>query len=906
MAVTVIIPVLNERDNIPVLLPQVADVLREAGIQGEILIADGASADGTQEAVEAVKGIPGLRLLRSDGRAGLAGDVIRAARAARGDVVAVMDGDLSHPPTKLPELLWPVMDGQCDLAIGSRYVPGGSNPEWPWYRRVISRAGASLASLVTDVSDPMSGFFAVRRDRLAELGPEVRGFKVALELLARGGDSLRVREVPIEFTDRTEGNTKFGLKQGMQYGRQLARLTGGRFSLGSSARWTVVGLLGMGLDLGLFSLLNAQGLDVLLAHSVSFVAATILNFVLNWKWAFLPGDIEPSYLSYLVTCILAYLLRAGMIMQAIGGLGWSPQAALVAGILVGAIVNYVGSAWFVFGRRAGTGAASVRWRVLAVAVVAYSIAMRVLYGGAMDLIPEEAYYWNYSQHLAFGYLDHPPMVAWMIALGTWLLGDSELGVRLPVLFCWAASAILMWKYARLLFDRTTAFMSLALMACLPVLFLTGLLATPDAFLYLFWIAAVYFSHEALLLNRRKAWYALGILFGLGLLSKYTMALLGVSLVSFLLVDHQARKWWTRREPYLAAGLALLVFSPVILWNAQNSWVSFAFQSSALLAKSPEFGLFELLGAMLLLVTPMGLIGSVRGLLPSRWTGVQVHGPQRFARRAKLLAALSCVVPLTVFVAFSLFHSPKLNWTGVVFLAAIPYLARDITAGQAHAHPVVVWGRRAWRPTLVGLLLAMGFLGFYSSSGFPGLAPLDDMDAYGPSIWHELNLATENLRQQTGGYAGKPTVIVPMGKYYVSSELAFYGGRKTASGEPRIAGRGLFGEIFADGGLMWDYWVPREDLVGHPILLISFQRQGLERPWLEKYFTSLGELQREPVRREGKWILSFYWRIGYGYRGTPLPSMPQPQESHRPQEPSAGISLLGGPDSNPGRGVRRER
>jgi hypothetical protein len=201
---------------------------------------------------------------------------------------------------------------------------------------------------------------------------------------------------------------------------------------------------------------------------------------------------------------------------------------------------------------------------------------------------------------------------------------------------------------------------------------------------------------------------------------------------------------------------------------------------------------------------------------------------------------------------------------------------------------------------------MGFLGFYSSAGFPGLTPVEDMDAYGPSIWRELSVATESLRRQTGSYAGKPAVIVPMGKYYASSELAFYGGRRTSSGDIRIAGRGLFGEIFGDGGLMWDYWAPREDLIGHPVLLVSFQRQDLERPWLESYFSSLSGLQRESVHRDRRWIVSFYWRIGYGYRGTPQPSMPQPQESQRSQERSTSMSVLGSPDSNLGRGARSER
>ena len=169
---------------------------------------------------------------------------------------------------------------------------------------------------------------------------------------------------------------------------------------------------------------------------------------------------------------------------------------------------------------------------------------------------------------------------------------------------------------------------------------------------------------------------------------------------------------------------------------------------------------------------------------------------------------------------------------------------------------------------MGLLLVMGFLGFYASAGFPGLSPVDDMDAYGPSIWQELSLTTENLRQRAGQYAGQPAVIVPMDKYFLSSELAFYGGRQTACGQPRIAGRGLFGEMFRSGGLMWDYWAPRQSLVGRPILLVSLQRHDLERPELDDYFTSVSFVQRESVHCQGRRIASVYWRLGYGYRVTP--------------------------------------
>jgi dolichol-phosphate mannosyltransferase len=864
-SITVIVPTLNESENIPTLLKRIAASLRVAELDADILVVDGGSTDGTPQVVQMYGGDFPVRLLKTQGRGGLAQDVIQAARVARGEIVAVMDADLSHPPEKLPELLYPVLRSHCDMTIGSRHVPGGSTPDWPWYRKVASRCGAVLSLPFVDVKDPMSGFFAVDRNTLIELGQKAKGFKIGLEILARGGDSLSVREIPIEFRDRQAGETKFGPGQVLEYFQQLGRLSGGRTSTGSTIRWSLVGLLGMGLDLGLFALLRHLGFDVLLSHSVSFLAATILNFILNWKWAFRPDDNTPSYVGYLVTCIMAYILRAGVISQAVDVLHWFPSMAVVLGILSGAFVNYVGSVWFVFQRKESTGAVSVQWRVLAVAVMAYSIAIRLLYGSVMDLIPEEAYYWNYAQHLDYGYLDHPPMVAWLIRLSTMLLGNSELAVRLPAMLCWFGSAVFLWKSTELLFNRTTAFVALALLACLPVFLLTGLYTTPDAFLYMFWIGCVYFIQCAVLLDRRKAWYAVGIFLGLGLLSKYTMGLLGLSLLSFLLFDRRGRTWLRRSEPYLAGLIALVIFSPVILWNAQHGWASFLFQSSHRLFRHSEFGIFILLGAMVLLMSPLGLIGSVRSALPLSWGGVRPRG-HKFSHRAKRLTVYLTFIPLTVFVIFSITHSPKLNWAGVVFLAAIPFLAKDICSWNPKAHPLVLWGRRAWRPTLIGLLLLFGFLGFYSISGFPGIAPVSELDAYSPSAWRALSNSVEEIRSRVSRQVGTKAAVVGMDKYFISSELAFHDGVCLADGSPRVAGRGIFPEIFAgDRGLMWRYWVPRTELLGRPVLLISFCRNDLDRPQLEDHFDRMSLIEHQGVSTDVGLITAFYWRVGYDYR-----------------------------------------
>ena len=119
-----------------------------------------------------------------------------------------MDADLSHPPDRIAELLIPLQEGTADMVIGSRYLKGGSTPNWPLWRRMLSRTASALAYPLTNVHDSMSGFFAISRSRLLEIAPPTIGFKIAFETIIRGGSSLRVREIPIAFHDRASGKSK--------------------------------------------------------------------------------------------------------------------------------------------------------------------------------------------------------------------------------------------------------------------------------------------------------------------------------------------------------------------------------------------------------------------------------------------------------------------------------------------------------------------------------------------------------------------------------------------------------------------------------------------------------------------------------------------------------------------------
>ena len=224
--VTVILPTYEEASNLPVILPRIAAALRPLECPFEIVVVDDNSPDGSAgvaEDIAAEAALPVRVVSRRDERS-LATAVVRGAVEARYLCVAVLDADLSHDPDSLPALLGPIVNGTYDVVVGSRYA-GGEISGWPLRRRVTSRTATLFARLLTRVADPLSGFFATRRELLdgSTLALKPRGYKILLELLGRSR-GLRVCEVPIVFTDRASGKSKFGTREIVHFLAQCAAL----------------------------------------------------------------------------------------------------------------------------------------------------------------------------------------------------------------------------------------------------------------------------------------------------------------------------------------------------------------------------------------------------------------------------------------------------------------------------------------------------------------------------------------------------------------------------------------------------------------------------------------------------------------------------------------------------------
>jgi dolichol-phosphate mannosyltransferase len=233
-----VIPTLCEAENIAALLNHVRSVLDPLRMDYEILVVDDDSCDGTGAVVLRIARMdPRVRLLVRKGERGLSGAILHGWQHTDAAVLGVMDADLQHPPELLPQLLSAIREGQ-DLAIGSRYAPGGDLGQWNPIRRFLSAAAVwvtwPLQRAQAKASDPMSGFFMVRRRCLPDSGMQKSGFKLLLEILVRG--RIRsVREVPISFGLRYRGASKANFKVAWDYGRLLAGLYLGKMGLGPHA-----------------------------------------------------------------------------------------------------------------------------------------------------------------------------------------------------------------------------------------------------------------------------------------------------------------------------------------------------------------------------------------------------------------------------------------------------------------------------------------------------------------------------------------------------------------------------------------------------------------------------------------------------------------------------------------------
>ncbi|MBU1318312.1 MAG: glycosyltransferase family 39 protein [candidate division Zixibacteria bacterium] len=491
-------------------------------------------------------------------------------------------------------------------------------------------------------------------------------------------------------------------------------------------------------------------------------------------------------------------------------------------------------------------------------IIGLGVVIRLVFIGFLNLLPEEAYYWSYAKHLDTGYLDHPPMVAWLIYISESLLGRSELAVRLPAFLGWFVFAFFMCRFAQNTVGDKVGKPVLLLLVSLPIYMSVGFLMTPDAPFYICWAGALFFLERAIIGKRTFSWYMAGVCLGLGLLSKYTMGLIVPATVVYLLMDKESRHWFRKPQPYLAMLIGLVLFMPVLYWNAQHGWASFVFQGSRRWLDGEGFSLHILIGSILVLITPLGLYEVIRTLCNLWKNRLIIHEADALKFRKYLFLTIFAMVPLSIFVIHSIQGQPKLNWTGPVWLAILPLVAArisgiDVIDSQKKSQSV----SKPWIATAFTLLIfyAGGF--GHLVAGMPGLTKDSGMKF--PIAWKAYGERIEKIESRMESVTNSEPIIIGLDEYWLASQASFY---DVDDGDilPETAAKNLVG----GNSLMWNFWVSPRTVAGRNGLLVSFTADKLEQSYVTRRFSKLGEITEEVLTNCYGEIGHFYWRAGYNY------------------------------------------
>ena len=363
---TVIIPTFKEEANIRKIITEVDAVFLKNALNGEILVVDDNSPDNTIAIVNELKKTKtNVSLLVRKSDHGLSQSVADGFLHASSDVFVVIDADLSHPPVLIPKMYGEIRAGS-DVVIGSRYMEGGGIKKWPLKRRVISLGATFLGRLLfPDITDPVSGFFAIRKSVVAQAQLKPRGYKILLEVLGKGiweND----KEIPFEFSDREIGASKLKIKTIIEYAQQVMDITLYSFSHHESAAWRewkkvfkfgLVGLTGVIVNLAVLKLLLMAGISGYAALFFAIVVAILNNFLWNDLWTFkdsaqrlVTSVWQRLWLFYTVSAGGA-VINYGIAIALTQFIGMKIELADLIGILIGFVWNFVINRRLTWGRK---------------------------------------------------------------------------------------------------------------------------------------------------------------------------------------------------------------------------------------------------------------------------------------------------------------------------------------------------------------------------------------------------------------------------------------------------------------------------------------------------------------------------------------------------------------------------
>ena len=351
LMISLVIPTYNEAPVVEITLRRATEVLKTAGEPFELIVVDDDSPDGTAAIVEGLAAELPVRVICRKGERGLATAVVRGWGAARGDVVGVMDADLQHPPEVVCQLIKALRAEDADIAVASRYLPGGGTEGWSRFRLIVSWAGMRLGTVALPwtlgaVTDSGSGLFLVRKRVVEGADLKPRGIKMLLEVLAKAR-YRKIVEVPYVFRGRTLGVSKVGPRQGVEYLKSLLRMGRDSGELKAWILYALSGLVGAMVYIAALLVLTERAewpllvvilLSIQIALVVEFVADDLVSFagrreggvatrhfrerIMHYEGGLLPGALLNALVTYLA-CRLGLDLWAAALLGVIVALPWN-------------------------------------------------------------------------------------------------------------------------------------------------------------------------------------------------------------------------------------------------------------------------------------------------------------------------------------------------------------------------------------------------------------------------------------------------------------------------------------------------------------------------------------------------------------------------------------------------------
>ncbi len=356
---TVVIPTFNEAGNVAPLLAKLEAAL--GGLSWEAVFVDDDSPDHTSDRVREIARVDRrVRIVQRVGRRGLSSAVVEGVLSSAAPVIAVIDGDMQHDETVLVKLHEAVAHGGADVAIGTRYTEGGSTGEWDKSRELMSRFATWLSHklLGSDVKDPMSGFFAVRREVFMEALPNLSmvGFKILLDMIASVDRNLKIAEIPYTFRNRVHGESKLDSKVTQEFGALLLEKLFGHIIPIRFLMFAAVGGLGLVVHLSTLGVLtNVFRVDFKISQTVAVITAMSFNYVLNNSFTYRDMRLRGAkfvrgLISFYLVCSIGAVGNIG-VGDYIYNLHYRWWLAGIAGVAVGVVWNYAASSLVTWKRK---------------------------------------------------------------------------------------------------------------------------------------------------------------------------------------------------------------------------------------------------------------------------------------------------------------------------------------------------------------------------------------------------------------------------------------------------------------------------------------------------------------------------------------------------------------------------